>query len=287
VAGTPVTLLPERNRTPLAILDPGTQVEVIGDEQDGWYQIVFRNGFGPRVGYVRAENLRVSARITMPPGDQAEPEVVASSRSEAAASRNRVSDTSIATAIFLGQRQKGQTQGLQLLESDRTRPDPTAVGTSGPEAAGRSRLQIYTPLAWIQQLASDAAMQGRTFNLHDVTEEMKLPVLRVTAYLPATHAGMTDDRPRTAMVLPHVVLRGSSRDIVVQPLAKEAFSEHHVTATGNVTVTDGLRLTFPIDSVRELRGPLGDRGFSVVVIGPGGKETVFDVKPKHFPDLPM
>jgi hypothetical protein len=287
VTAAPVTLLPERGRTPLAVLDPGTQVEVLGDVKDGWYQVVFRNGFGPRIGYVRAESLRVSARIAIPSGREAEPSVVAPSASEAAALRNRLTDTSIDTAIFLGQRQKGQTQGLQLFESDQTRPDGTAVGTSGPEADRRVRLQIYTPLAWIQQLASDAAIQGRTFNRHDVTEEMKLPVLRLTAYGPGADDGKKADLRQTPMVISHVVLRGESRDSLVQPLSKEAFSEHQVTASGEVAVTEGLRLTFPMDGVRELRGPRGDRGFSVVVIGPDGNELAFELKTKHLADLPM
>jgi hypothetical protein len=48
----------------------------------------------------------------------------------------------------------------------------------------------------------------------------------------------------------------------------------------------GIVAMFPLDAVRELRGPKGDQEFLIVVVGEGRTEKVFKVKEKHFARLP-
>ncbi len=56
---------------------------------------------------------------------------------------------------------------------------------------------------------------------------------------------------------------------------------------GGKAVFRGLRVKFPMDSVRELRGPSNDREFYIVVIGTAESgERAFKIKQKHFSELP-
>ena len=279
----PVTLLPETGRTPLATLAEGTQIEVLGSEENGWYRISFQDSYlwGDRVGYVRSEHVRVSG--TPPAATTARPSAPAGA--DHRSSRNGLSDANLSTAIAIGRQQKG-ARGLRLLDTGQRWGALPTAGAAGSNVDSRFRLQIHTPLAWIQQLASDAAQENGTFALANVTGEMTRPVLRVTAYsqVPASanaNANANDVRVQ------HVVLRGESSASVVQPLTKEAYSEHILKATGGRTTFEGLRLTFPIDAVRRLRDSRGDRALVITVIDARGRETSLRLTKEHFADLPM
>lgn len=279
VASAPVSLLPEEGRAPLATLPQGTQVQVLGPSEDGWYRISFQDSYlwGDRIGYVRATHVKVSApvRVTPPPGSK--PPASSLARPSTVSSRGGLSETSINAAIAAGYRQKGLTQGLRLLDTgERWIEQPTANGF-GSATKATVRLQIHTPLTWIQQIASDAARRGRTFSVANVTDEMTRSVIRVTA----TGANATTTPLR------HIVLRNEARAVVVQPLSKEAFSEHVLNAKGESVVFDGLRVTFPLDAVRELRGPAGNSEFIVAVIDAAGVETDVKISTAHLHDLPM
>jgi hypothetical protein len=292
----PVTIVPEPGRTPLATLTEGTQVQVLGPAEDGWYRIAFQDNYllGDRVGYVRAEYLRMaSAPLNATSGRDGKGAAVAATPANALpanggkasgaaanrrASRGGLTDSSIAEAIVTGRMQKS-VQGLRLLENGQ----PWTQSTSASIMTSRFRLQIHTPLAWIKQIASDAASEARTFKLEDVTDEMTEPVLRVTAYSSPTSPS---SRNRACWVR-HVVLRGATGDSVVQPLSKVAFSEHVVSGAGGSTVFEGLRLTFPMDAVRRLRGPRGDGEFFIGVIGVAGEEKDLKITREYLQDLPM
>ena len=59
----PVYLLPDATRTPLATLNAGTTVRILG-RQGEWYRVEFRDQrFGARVGYVAASNLQVQPAV--------------------------------------------------------------------------------------------------------------------------------------------------------------------------------------------------------------------------------
>jgi hypothetical protein len=70
-------------------------------------------------------------------------------------------------------------------------------------------------------------------------------------------------------------------------LTTQAFSQHRLKAFGGAEASNVLRLTFPLDAVRELRGPLLDREFLVTVTDARGEERDFHVRRAHFADLPM
>jgi hypothetical protein len=295
----PVTLLPDPARTPLAMLHEGTQVKLLGPQEEGWYRISFQDNylFGDRVGYIRVEHVRLpgsSERTGTPPKVASNGARPAGTTVDARttprpsspirrASLNGLSAETIASAIALAHRQQGSGRGLRLLDSG---APWTRLLSGGAESPSAVRLQIHTPLSWIQQLAADAAREARRFDVDDVTEEMTQPVLRITALANMTNAATTPGRtPRPWMR--HIVLRGDARSAVVQPLSKEAFSEHVVNATGQQAVFEGLRLTFPMNAVRKLRGPRGDGDFVIAVIGTGGEEKDLKITKQHFVDLPM
>jgi hypothetical protein len=55
----PVFLLPDRKRTPLRVLAPGTAVRVV-DENQEWYRVQFADPqFGPRVGWVERKFVQI------------------------------------------------------------------------------------------------------------------------------------------------------------------------------------------------------------------------------------
>jgi hypothetical protein len=303
-----VTLFPEPGRTPLATLGAGTQVQVLSAEQKGWYQISFQDGylFGERVGYVRVEHVTLSAPSTATSAGRSETPASADTTadpppangvasatpvdpapySNGRISRHGLSADTIAAAILVGHRQESRAQGLGFLDTGQTWTQLVTPSGTGPKASTGFRLRLHTPLAWIRQLASDAAREYRRFTLDEVTEEMTQPVLRVTAYSTPPDIVTAGGTAGKSWVR-HVVLRSRSKDVIVQPLSKEAYSEHVVNALGGRAVSEGLRLTFPIDAVRELRGPLGDAEFFITVIVASGEETNLKVTKKHFADLPM
>lgn len=264
-AGAPVTLLPDASRTPLATLDEGTQVKLLGAAEDGWYRVSFQDSYlwGDRIGYVRAEHVRLAA--APPPATPAASTAVPSNGTSRPRARAGLTDANLSTAISAGRR-PGTAPGLRLSDGG---------------ANTRFRLEVHTPLAWIRQLASDATRENRVFGLDDVTDEMTRGVLRVTAY--AVVGGGATPAPAVR----HVMLRGESSDAFVQPLTTEPYAEHIVRAAGGRTVFEGLRLTFSMEAVRRLRDARTDGGLVIVVVGAGGEEAVVRVTKQQLADLPM
>jgi hypothetical protein len=215
---------------------------------------------GDRIGYVRVEHLSLAG---------APPAAPVRAVSAPRRSWNGLAEAHVASAIALGSQQKGTARGLRLLGTGETWTRLVTSRGAGPVTAARFHLQIHTPLAWIQQLASDAARDNRPFGMRDVTDEMSEPVLRVTAYSDVT------------------ILRADSTAAAIQPLAKEALSVHVLDANGGKTVFEGLRLTFPMEAVRQLRGTRGDGEFFVTVIGTAGERNDIRIMKQHFADLPM
>ena len=143
-------------------------------------------------------------------------------------------------------------------------------------------LRVYTPMTWVEQLASNAAKEYRPFVIGDINEEMLEPVVRVIVYPDKPTHLVGGARSSSAE---HVVLRDESKRLVVQPISKEPFTEKASSALRDMEY-QGVVAKFPIDSLRELRGPKGDKEFLIVVVGQGTKEKEFRVKQKHFERLP-
>jgi hypothetical protein len=284
----PVTLLPEPGRTPLATLPAGTVVQVLGEEK-GWYRISFQDSYllGDRIGYIRAEHLKLPGKAASAgAADRFSPTVPISPVPSRGGRRSRtgLSDEQIAAAIADGHRQPDRAHGLRFLDTGQTWVELVA-GVTRPGMATGFQVQIHTPLAWIRQLASTAAGQKRRFTVDHVTDEMAAPVLRVTAYIDVRNPAA--DGAKTPSRVSNVVLRSESGDAVVQPLSKDAFSEHVVDAKGGRLVFEGLRLTFPLEAIRQLRGPNGDRSVLLVVTGTNGRERRLELAKQHFDLLPV
>ena len=271
----PVTLLPEEGRTPLTTLTEGSVVQVLAEEE-GWYRISFQDSYlwGDRIGYVRAEHVKVSAPVNGTP--LVRPLTPGAPVGRLA--RGGLDDESIAIAVTKGIQSKGGQAGVRLLADGRPWTGWRAnagVSAKTPDL----RLQIHTPLTWIQQVASEAAREGRAFGPNDLTVDMTAPVLRVVAYLETTRA-------TTSSLLRRIVLRGVTGDAVVEPISQEPFSEHVVIARGGPSLFQGLRVTFPIDAVRRLRGR-SDGEIEVVIIGASGAEKRVRLTKAHLDALPM
>jgi hypothetical protein len=277
----PVTIVPEPGRTPLATLVEGTQVQILGPEENGWYRITFQDNYllGDRVGYVRAEHVRVGSAPIGPAG-RGTPPASSSARKNGTASapptsrpRGALSESSIAEAIIVGRQRR--TAGLRLLDNGQR-------WTSDSPGGSRIRLQIHTPLAWIQQLAADAAVASRPFTMSDVTDEMTEPVLRIVVCSEVSGA----PTGAGALWVRQVLLRANGMT-PVRPAAAMPFAEHVLSAAGNSSVFEGMRLTFPLDAVRRLRGARGDAELVIVMIGASGDEKAVSVTREYLQDLPM
>lgn len=275
-ADTPVTLLPDPARTPLAMLRAGTVVEVVGREQDGWYRISFQDIYllGDRIGYVQADHVKVGEMTSLADG-------FSRALTPAPPSRRGLSPSSIEAAIILG-RQLNRAHGLHLRERDRGWVT-TGSDDSG-EISPEIRVSIHTPLAWIQEMASDATAADLPFTAADVTDEATAPVLRITAY---TGVPMV---LKPGMVLANsvqrVVLRGS-RARAIAPVSTQTFAEHVMSPVGGRLVREGLRVTFSMDAIRELRGPRGDGVLFVSVVNAAGEEKTIRLTRDDFAYLPM
>jgi hypothetical protein len=139
-------------------------------------------------------------------------------------------------------------------------------------------------MTWVEQLAANAAKEYRPFTISDITEEMLEPVLRVIVH-PDTPTSLTAAGMSGTSSVEHVVLRDENKRMVVQPTSKEPFTDTASSALRDMAY-QGIVAKFPLDALRELRGPKGDQEFLIVVVGAGAKEKAFKVKEKHFERLP-
>jgi hypothetical protein len=187
--------------------------------------------------------------------------------------------------IQIGLRGKGRDQGLRLVDSAQRFVAALTANGHGPTASNGFTVSAYTPLAWVRQLASEAAKEYRPYAAEHVSDEALEPVFRVVVY-PDTPNTVTAGGMRGTSSVQHVVLRNESREYAVQPLSKEIFVEEVSNALGGRASFEGLRVKFDMADVRKLRGSKGDREFFITVIGATDEEKNFRVKRKHFDDLP-
>lgn len=193
-----------------------------------------------------------------------------------------MTDDQIQQAVTAGQKAKGKRQGLVL--RDTAAGIAAAMAGSGSSATNGFWLEAFTPLSWIQQQASNAAKEYRTITAANVDDTWREPVFRVLVH-PDTPTNVTSDGIRFSASVQHVVLRSEDRKIVIQPLTKEQFTEDAQNGFGAKVTYSGVAAQFPMDALRELRGPKGDKEFLITVIGTGREEKNFKVKKKHFEDL--
>jgi hypothetical protein len=322
VGSTPVRIMPDVSRVPLATLKPGATVRVEEHEGD-WYRVSFRDlRWGWRVGYVQAEHVeaaksRAEAPLSQPAeitGSVAEREATAAAGREpepaaevpAAASSETpapapvraaappaaesgyggLGKRAISESIAIGRRQYSRTQGLQLTDSARQfSAEFGGVTPTGTPTSGGLKVQVFTPLAWIRQLAGEAKTENRKLTLDDLSDESMEPVLRVSAYLNVRSAGAPAGSAR-ASIVQHVVLRNPNTGTVVQPISVKTFRSHAGNAANGRSAFEGLLAKFPMDAVRELRGAGENREFLITVTSSTNETRDFRVSKDDFDKLP-
>jgi hypothetical protein len=202
------------------------------------------------------------------------------------AQKQTLAEQDKADAIRIGVKEKGGLTGLALADSGRAFGNALA-SMNNPYATTDGTgfsLRVYTPKTWVAQLASNSAKEYKPFTVDDVTEEMLEPVLRVVVY-PDKPTTLNGKGMNGASSAEHVLLQDENKGSVVQPMSKEPFTDTASSALRDMAF-QGIVAKFPLDAVRELRGPKGDQEFLIVVVGEGKKEKVFKVKEKHFARLP-
>jgi hypothetical protein len=197
------------------------------------------------------------------------------------AQKQTLSEQDKADAVRIGVKEKGKLTGLSLIDSGASFSNAMFATAANPGSTGFS-VRVYTPMTWIEQLASNAAKEYRPFTVSDIKEDMLAPVLRVIVH-PDKPTHISGRAPSSSVE--HVVLRDDAKQVVIQPASKEPFVETSSSALRDMQF-EGIVATFPLDALRELRGPKGDKEFLIVVVGAGTKEKEFRVKQKHFERLP-
>lgn len=210
--------------------------------------------------------------------------IAISSTARVATQKATLTEDDIKTEITAGTKSKGRHQGLVLRDSGQS----WAAAMSANQANQSSQgfwLEVYTPTTWIRQQASEASREYRQMDPTAIAEQAKQPVLRIVAHPDMPNVVNKSGMAGTSSVQ-HVVLRSEDRKIVVQPLSKEKFTEEAKNAMGAQVAFEGINATFPLDALKELRGPKGNGEFFITIIGSSKEEKNFKVKQKHFDDLP-
>jgi hypothetical protein len=142
-------------------------------------------------------------------------------------------------------------------------------------------IDVYSPAAWISELAKEAKREMRPFGFEDVTDDLRSDVWHVKVW-PSTPRKM--NQTALASSVSHVVARNESKSVVIQPLSKAPFDDGVQNAFGAQLHYTGLIAAFPGDGIRELWGPNEDQEFIFSVIGENWKYD-FTIKRKHFTQL--
>jgi len=282
-----VRLLPDLERLPLATLPAGTIVKVI--RRDGaWINIEFRDArYGERTGYVLASGLIFDARL-VEPADSSNPasHLVLERRepspvwSESVVVYRSLTEAEIGQAVDAGLRARGGIHGLVLPDSgDHSYPTMGILWRSAMPGT-RLRVHVYSSLAWVRQLASDAARDQRAFSVADVDAEALEPVVRVVAYPDIDYARRVG--VGTVPGVQQIVLRDESWRTVIQPSVKTAIVSEG-QPPGELSSRDGLRAKFPLEGLYDLRG---EREVFVTISLTSGEEKSFRVTREQFSGLP-
>ena len=194
----------------------------------------------------------------------------------------------VTLAVSAGNKAKGGQRGLVLRDSGQGFLKAMAAmdkGLNGHTSSTPSSgfwLEAWTPLSWIEQLASNSAKQFRPLTIEGVTPEMQEAVFRVVVHPDSPTQVSANGMAGTSSV-EHVVLRSENKQIVIQPLSVESFTEEAANAMGGKATFQGVIAKFPLDGLREVRG--GDGEFFITVIGVDRENKDFKVKSKHFSKL--
>jgi len=201
--------------------------------------------------------------------------------------RAALSDEEIETAFRYGRSDRGKNMGLVIRDAGRGWMNALNALADEPTEGSGFWIEIYTPVAWLRQLSSDAAREYRDLSRRDLEPDDLAGVLRVTV-----HPDMPDRVSRRGMRLSasveHVVIRprGDKGARALQPLSTRTFDETAVGRHGREASFAGVEAIFDLGAVARVREQSRDGEFDVIVIGSRDREKSFGVKKKHFDRLP-
>ena len=218
------------------------------------------------------------------------PAVAASDpKPEPKASSSRLAASQMADAISVGTKAKGDRLGLVLRDAGQgfmKAMHAASVGMNGYSSSAAPTsgfwLEAWTPLSWIEQMASNQAKIFKKLTEENITDEMQEDVFRVIVH-PDTPSEVTAAGASGSSSVEHVVLRSEDRKIVIQPLSVTPFNEEAANAMGGKIVYQGVMAKFSMADLREVRHGNGE--FFITVIGAGRENKDFKVKEKHFKSL--
>lgn len=167
------------------------------------------------------------------------------------------SEQDIRDAIARGTAEKGRSQPALIVRDGNFMTKSNMFGA-----------RIYTPLAWIEQRAADAAATYQPIRFEDVTPDMLEPVVHVVVppYIGDMH---------TSMSVQAVVLKDAQK-AVIRPVSQEPYSVQAGNALGAGMTLTGMQLRFPLHAWQSLTSQ--GRDFSVVVVDSYGYEHEMKVK---------
>ena len=205
----------------------------------------------------------------------------------AAVQRHAVSD--LANAVSVGTKAKGGRLGLVLRDSGQgflKAMDAFSTGVNGYESGAAPTsgfwVEAWTPLSWIEQMASNQAKIFKTLTAENITDEMQEDVFRVIVH-PDSPSEVTAAGAAGSSSVEHVVLRSEDKKMVIQPISTTPFTEEAANAMGGKIVYQGVMAKFSMADLREVRHANGE--FYITVIGAGRENKDFKVKEKHFKSL--
>lgn len=197
-------------------------------------------------------------------------------------------DEQYAEHIRRGQAAKGQEMGLRLRDTGRGIGNGIMAGLGGMALAATTSsgfsLLVYTPLSWAAQQASGRAKNYMTFDVSQLTEEDRAPVVRVLVF-PDTPNYVTGGAARSSVE--HVVVRDTRGGHVIQPLSIEPFDQTVSNAMGGSIALNGVTAIFSLEQLQAVRKADKKTEFTITVIGNGRTERTFKVKSKHIKQLPL
>ena len=190
----------------------------------------------------------------------------------------------IDAAIAKGTQEKGQLQGIHLVDVGSQVMQGVMLGliaagakTNGPTQIPASGFAVWmlTPRDWIAQQASLAVSEGRNFTSRDVTPEMLNATLHILAFPstpPPTGSYTSAARSLSLDVSPvsDVYLTDEPKVQHLEPLGRETFNYHALT---------GQAVQFLLSDVSKIREQHAE--FYVVITGNGANRKEFKVKAKH------
>jgi hypothetical protein len=201
--------------------------------------------------------------------------------------RAGLSREAIEDALRHGQAERGKNQALVLRDTGRAISNVLSTLADEPTEGSGFWIEIYTPLSWIAQLASDAARDYRDLSPRDLDDDDLRPVLRVIVHpdMPdrVSHRGM-----RLSQSVEHVVIkpRKDKHAPPLQPLSRREFDETAVGRHGRRATFSGVEAAFDLQAVAGVIQDSRDGEFDVIVVGAGYRDKSFGVKRKHFDQLP-